>query len=128
MTIVLLTLLLLPIPSVNQKVIGTYVMIDRKGLEQHSTLTLKNNYDFIYSYGVGGCQGEVKGKWSINDNQLLEFKSEIDFNSSSSSNLTPCYPDLNSGHWKVTKRGLVLQKVMDCACWKVKGLHQKVNK
>ncbi len=46
--------------------VGVYKS-NANSFERYSMMTLEKNNRFVYKYGLGGCQGEVKGNWKVVD-------------------------------------------------------------
>ncbi|MBX2970102.1 MAG: hypothetical protein KF803_12090 [Cyclobacteriaceae bacterium] len=99
--------------------IGEYFSIENK-FESFSTMILEKDNRFIYSYGIGGCRGEVKGTWTIRDKKL-EFKNDSTF----LDNKIIKYPDLGQTAWTVKKIGIQPDKIVDSGCVKSDKLHMK---
>ena len=119
-------------------VIGIYKS-EKNNFEKWSIMNLKSDYNFIYEYGIGGCQGIITGKWRIenkrikfiNDNQFINNENnkpnEENKESSEIDNLTPYYPDLSLIDWKFNGKIIKPISPIDCGCLIVKEKHKKKN-
>ena len=100
-------------------------------------MTLGPQNTFIYSYGIGGCQGEVTGTWTIN-NERIKFKNDDEFKTDSigyvnlvvNDTLTlkiskPFYPDLSITDWKIKSKSLIPIGIVDSGCLTERGRHRK---
>ena len=101
------------------ELIGVYESTSNK-FERYSVLVLEKDNRFIYKYGVGACQGEVKGKWTIEDKRL-KFTNDNEF----LDNETIVYPNLGLSTWTVKKIGVKPEKAVDSGCAKDGELHLK---
>ena len=99
--------------------IGEYFSLENK-FEGYSTMTLEKENRFTYSYGIGGCRGEIKGKWAIEDKKL-RFENDSSF----LDNKTIHYPDLGQTTWTIKKIGIQPDKIVDSGCVKSDKLHMK---
>ncbi len=101
------------------ELIGEYFSLENK-FESYSTMTLEKDNRFTYNYGIGGCRGEVKGKWTI-ENKKIRFENDTSF----LHNKTIHYPDLGQTTWTVKKIGIQPDKIVDSGCVKSDKLHMK---
>ncbi|MCH7415849.1 hypothetical protein MM213_20280 [Belliella sp. R4-6] len=99
--------------------IGVYESTQNK-FERYSILILEKDKKFIYKYGVGGCQGEVKGTWTIQDKRL-EFLNDQEFLNNDIIN----YPNLALTTWTIKKKGIKPDKLVNSGCVKDNKLHVK---
>jgi hypothetical protein len=99
--------------------IGVYESMDNK-FERYSILTLNKDKVFIYKYKVGGCQGEVKGKWTI-ENKKVRLTNDQEF----LNHETIVYPDMSLTTWTVKKIGVKPDNLVDSGCVKENQLHIK---
>ncbi|MEM6298635.1 MAG: hypothetical protein AAF740_08110 [Bacteroidota bacterium] len=142
-----MALLSLLIPSVNGQV-GTYRSTSA-GFEWGATLVLKEDNRFEYHYGLLGCQGKMTGEYQLLENEKISFIYDEEYTDEFLQNrenrlnqemdslnkawdtdfpiilARPCYPDLNEGNWKFTRKGIRQRKDMKCECWSAKGLYKK---
>lgn len=88
--------------------------------ERYSIITLKDNGQFTYEYGLGGCQGKVKGSWKVVGREV-QFKNDSEF----SKNSTIVYPDMSKTNWRATKIGIKPIAPVNSGCLEVAGTHLK---
>ncbi len=103
----------------NDALIGVYESMDNK-FERYSILILEKDKVFIYKYGGGGCQGEIKGKWTI-ANKKVKLTNDQEF----LYHETIVYPDMSLTSWTVKKIGIKPDKLVDSGCLKENQLHIK---
>jgi hypothetical protein len=118
-TIILVTLNTTRGQTSTDGLIGEYFSIENK-FESFSIINLERDNRFTYSYGIGGCRAEVKGKWKIQDKKLV-FKNDSSF----LNNKEIRYPDLGQSTWTVKKTGVQPDKIVDSGCLKTDKLHLK---
>ena len=99
--------------------IGIYESVDNK-FERYSTLIIKHNNRFIYQAGVGACQVEVTGRWTIEDKKL-KFVNDSEF----LNNDIITYPDLSKANWKIKKFGVKPDSSIDSGCIVEEKIHRK---
>jgi hypothetical protein len=97
--------------------LGTYESIDN-GFERYSIVALNQDNRFIYRSGLGGCQVEVTGTWTI-ENKKLKFTNDKEF----LVNNTIRYPNLGLTTWTIKKLGIKPDKIVDSGCVKDDKLH-----
>jgi len=83
-------------------------------------MILSKDYHFIYKSGLGGCQVEVKGTWTIKDEKIW-FTNDKKF----LGNDTSRYPDLSLTTWTIKRRGIRPDELVDSGCVKEDGLFKK---
>ena len=84
-------------------------------------MILEKNNRFTYKSGLGGCQTEVKGTWTV-ENKKLKFTNDKEF----TDNGTILYPDLGLTTWTIKKTGIKPDGLLDKGfCFKVDKLHRK---
>ena len=88
--------------------------------ERWSIMILLEKHRFIYKYGTGGCQAEIKGNWEI-ENKKLIFKNDKEY----LKNDIMFYPNLNQTTWTIKKLGIKPDSLIDTGCLKVTQLHIK---
>lgn len=88
--------------------------------ERYSVMTLETNNRFVYKYGLGGCQGEVKGNWSVVDKKIV-FENDAAFLNDSITH----YPNLGLTTWTVKTIGIRPEQAVDAGCLKDDNLHIK---
>lgn len=99
--------------------VGVYKS-NANSFERYSIMTLETNNRFVYKYGLGGCQGEVKGNWKVVDKKIV-FENDAAFLNDSIIH----YPDLGLTTWTVKKIGIQPEQVVDAGCLKDDNLHLK---
>jgi hypothetical protein len=121
LTLILLTIISLNVRGQNSTdgLIGVYESKGNK-FERYSILILNKDNVFIYKYGVGGCQGEIKGKWTI-ENKKVKLTNDQEFLNHG----TIVYPDMSLTTWTVKKIGVKPDKLVDSGCVKESQLHIK---
>ncbi len=105
--------------EVNQTLFGVYYSTDNR-FERYSTMILSKDYHFIYKSGLGGCQVEVIGTWTIKDEKIW-FTNDKKF----LGNDTIRYPDLSLTTWTIKRRGIRPDELVDSGCVKEHGLFKK---
>jgi len=98
---------------------GTYESTDN-GFEKYSIVVLKKDYSFIYKSGLGGCQVEVTGTWTI-ENKKLKFTNDKEF----LDNDIIHYPNLGLTTWTIKKLGIKPDKIVDSGCVKADKIHRR---
>ena len=99
--------------------IGVYASSENKS-ERYSVMTLEPKNRFTYKYGLGGCQGEVKGQWKI-INKKIAFENDPSFLNDSIVH----YPNLGLTSWAVKTIGIKPEQMVDTGCLKEDNLHFK---
>jgi len=99
--------------------IGVYKS-NGNSFERYSVMTLETNNRFTYKYGLGGCQGEVKGNWKIVDKKIT-FENDLSFLNDSIIH----YPNLGLTSWTVKTIGIKPEQNVDSGCLKDDNLHLK---
>jgi hypothetical protein len=99
--------------------IGVYKS-NENSFERYSIMTLETNNRFIYKYRLGGCQGEVRGKWKIVDKKIA-FENDPSFLNDSIIH----YPNLGLTTWTVKTIGIKPEGPVDSGCMKEDNLHLK---
>jgi hypothetical protein len=99
--------------------IGVYKS-NGNSFERYSIMTLEANSRFTYRYGLGGCQGEVKGIWKVIDKKI-SFENDPSFLNDS----IVRYPNLGSTTWTVKTIGIKPEQTIDSGCLKDNNLHLK---
>ncbi len=105
----------------NESLEGEYAVSD---FELYSRLVLKKDNAFEYQYGLGGCQGSIKGKWSQQKDRLILVSDNQAVNNKSDS-LRPYYPVFNRASWRISKGGITPEKQVNTGCFQTKKLHKK---
>lgn len=103
----------------DEKIIGAYYSTANK-FERYSILILENDNKFIYKYGVGGCQAEVKGNWRT-EGKKLRLTNDDEF----LNNDIIKYPDMSLTTWSIKRTGVKPDKIIDSGCVKDNKLHVK---
>jgi hypothetical protein len=88
--------------------------------ERYSIMTLETNNRFVYKYGLGGCQEEVKGNWKVVDKKVV-FENDAVFLDDSIIH----YPNLGLTTWTVKTIGIKPEQSVDAGCLKDDNLHLK---
>ncbi|MGF1638992.1 MAG: hypothetical protein ACFCUU_18090 [Cyclobacteriaceae bacterium] len=119
--LILLTIISLHVhgQSSSEGLVGIYESVGNK-FERHSILILKKDSVFIYKYGVGGCQGEIKGNWIIENNKV-RFTNDQEF----LNHQTIFYPNLSLATWTVKKNAVKPDSLVDSGCIKENQIHLK---
>lgn len=99
--------------------IGVYKS-NGNSFERYSIVTLETNNRFVYKYGLGGCQGEVKGTWKIVGKKMV-FENDPIFLDDS----TIHYPNLGLTTWTVKTIGIRPEQTVDSGCLKEDNIHLK---
>lgn len=99
--------------------LGTYESTDN-AFERYSIVILDKEYRFIYKSGLGGCQVEVTGTWTI-ENKKLKFTNDKEF----LDNDIIHYPNLGLTTWTIKKLGIKPDKIVDSGCVKDDKLHRR---
>jgi len=107
--------------SSQDKLVGIYSSNANK-FERYSVMSLEADKRFTYKYGLGGCQGEVKGTWEISDRKV-KFKNDLVFTSDS----IVLHPNLGLSTWSVNGRGIRPDQAVDSGCLKEDNLHLKAG-
>lgn len=120
-TLIFLTVISLSVrgQESSDELIGVYESMGNK-FERYSILILSKDNLFIYKYGVGGCQGEIKGKWTI-ENKKVKLTNDREF----LNHKTIVYPDMSLTAWTVKKNGIKPDHLVDSGCVKENQLHRK---
>ncbi len=82
-------------------------------------LTLKADSTYEYSYGVGGCQDKIIGRWSIDTDHVhlvLPLRQDI---------VRYHKPNLENIHWIYRNGSLRPSAEIDNGCFKEIGVHRK---
>ncbi|WOK07741.1 hypothetical protein RT717_03770 [Imperialibacter roseus] len=118
-------------------VAGTYYS-GNNGFENWSIVQLSADGTFTYSYGVGGCQGIVKGSFMVvgsrisftNDKEYLSGQSNQPTSSDSLTVFvgTPVYPDLSLTDWRIGKRFIKPLDTVDAGCIRESSKHRRRKK
>jgi len=120
------------------ELIGSYYSVNNK-FERWSIIRLLEKQNFEYEYGVGGCQGKVTGKWTVernflklvndpkfNLNKKLENDTILLIDDSIKFSLPkPIYPNLGLTRWKIGNDWIKPVKSINTGCFKEKGKHKK---
>jgi len=99
--------------------VGVYKS-NANSFERYSIMTLEANNRFVYKYGFGGCQGEVKGNWKVVDKKIV-FENDTEFLNDSIIH----YPNLGLTAWTVKTIGIKPGQTIDAGCLKDNNLHLK---
>lgn len=99
--------------------VGVYKS-NANSFERYSIMTLETNNRFVYKYGLGGCQGEVKGTWKVVDKKIV-FENDAAFLNDSIIH----YPNLGLATWTVKTIGIKPEQAIDAGCVKDDNLHLK---
>ena len=83
-------------------------------------MTLETNNRFVYKYGLGGCQGEVKGNWKLIDKKIV-FENDAAFLNDSIIH----YPNLGLTTWTVKTIGIRPEQAIDAGCLTDDNVHLK---
>jgi len=75
---------------------------------------------FIYKSGLGGCQVEITGTWTV-EKKKIKFTNDKEF----MDNETILYPNLGQTTWTVKKFGIKPDKGVDSGCVKDGKLHRR---
>ena len=112
---------------------GVYSSVNNK-FERWSTMTLNGDSTFIYNYGLGGCQAEIKGTFTVR-NSKIEFANDSEITSNEIVNLTesdsliseigtPFYPNLSLVDWKVGNNFIKPLGTVDSGCLQESAKHK----
>lgn len=88
--------------------------------ERYSIMTLETNNRFVYKYGLGGCQGEVKGSWKNVDKKITFENDPLFLNDT-----IVQYPNLGLTTWAVKTIGIKPEQAVDSGCLKEDNVHLK---
>jgi hypothetical protein len=108
-----------------ENLIGTYHSENNK-FERLFVMQLNENDKFIYSYSLGGCQGEITGTYIVSNNRI-KFSNDKEFldDAKNSEFGKPIYPNLSLIEWKIKGNYIKPQSKINCGCFVENGKHIK---
>lgn len=93
---------------------------DRNAFEKWSILELCKNAEFIYTYGLGGCQDKILGTWEYRDGLvILGLNSEY-------FDVSYHVPNLDGSEWRITTRGIKPKRNIDNGCFIENSGHRRI--
>lgn len=125
--------------------------------DAYSILRLFDDNRFKYSWGVGGCQTEVTGKWEVRDGAVLKFtmdsiytdrylngieakslrEAELIFQMDQDKSnykyniemakIRPCFPILKEALIDKRRKRVIFENEIKCACIPMMGEHRRVK-
>ena len=121
----------------SKQLIGEYHSRNKK-IDSWSILRLHENDRFEYSYGLGGCQAFITGRWLVKENRLYLFNdNEFRTNYSNPADTLlindsidvylprPLYPDLSLIDWIIGKNWIRPNGFIETGCFYEFGKHKK---
>jgi hypothetical protein len=93
---------------------------DRNAFEKWSILELRKDDEFIYAYGLGGCQDKIEGTWDYRNGMVILGLDSKYFA------VSYHVPNLDSSEWRISTRGTKPKRNIDNGCFTENSIHRKI--